>query len=74
LDIYVEKLRGDFDKGEKPSRSSEYRKYEHLVRKAKINQDPTTLKEIAKTMITLPYLNYRDPEYKRLKYVRYADY
>jgi len=62
----------EFDKGEKPDRNREYRKSEYLVRKAKIHKD-INLKDLAKKARTLPYLDYSDPDYKRLRYVRYAD-
>ena len=62
----------DFDKGEKPARYREYRKSEYLVRKAKIHKD-INLKDLAKKAITLPYIYNSNPDYKRLRYVRYAD-
>jgi retron-type reverse transcriptase len=73
LDLYIQQLKIDYDKGERAARNPEYRKMEHLRYKATKAKDFELaikyLKEMQKLKSRLPNnLNFR-----RLYYVRYAD-
>ena len=74
LDKYVETvLIPRYTKGDKKRRNAEYEKLKHraayLFKKGQI-QEARTLKEQTRH---LPSLDPQDPEYRRLRYVRFAD-
>lgn len=73
LDIYVEKLKANYEKGAMVSRNPEYRKLEYLRTKANKGGDfelgVKYLKEMQQIKSRLP----DDPRFRRIYYVRYAD-
>lgn len=73
LDEFVMNLKGEFDIGTKPHRTSEYRRLEHLLRKAKKSGNSRELRVALSNLRKVPSVDFSDPLYKRLSYVRYAD-
>jgi group II intron reverse transcriptase/maturase len=73
LDIFVDKLRVDFDKGNRARNTKEYDHHRYLMKKAKKANDLITLQETYKESRKYAVMDFSDPKYKRLKYVRYAD-
>jgi group II intron reverse transcriptase/maturase len=73
LDRFVETtLIPEFTKGNSRKRNSEYRKLEHqLGRMRKKGKEPD--KELRTKLKSLQQLDQFDPDYRRLRYVRYAD-
>jgi group II intron reverse transcriptase/maturase len=75
LDDFVEQLRVELEKGEKRRTNHEYklisdRRYK-LAKAGKANTEE--FERLGKQMRTLPSLDTRDPNFVRIKYVRYAD-
>jgi group II intron reverse transcriptase/maturase len=73
LDVFVESLKKDFDIGTRAKNTSEYEKTRHLIKKAKKGGRMSDLLSLYKQSQKLPVMDFRDPSYKRLAYVRYAD-
>jgi group II intron reverse transcriptase/maturase len=74
LDQFVEKeLLPKWNRGEKRKRNPLIRNYEYRVRKARERQDFDELQRLIKERRQHPYMDVQDPDYRRLKYVRYAD-
>ncbi len=74
LDQFVERvLIPSYHQGEMRRRNPEYRQYEHLKRKARLNNERQAYKACDQKMRSLPSLDFSDPNYRRLRYVRYAD-
>ncbi len=75
LDICVEKLQRELEKGEQKARNSEYRAM--ATRRAKLAKEGQTktaeFRELGKSMRTLPSVDVDDPNFIRVRYVRYAD-
>lgn len=73
LDIYIEKLKSNYEKGVVVSRNPEYRRLEYLRSKANKANDFELgikyLKEMQQIKSRLP----TDPKFRRIYYVRYAD-
>ena len=74
LDIYVEKqLIPEYTRGEKRRRNPEYNRLSweaHSARKAGRTEEAKVLRQ---QMQQLPTLDPNDPDFRRLRYVRYAD-
>lgn len=74
LDKYVEKvLIPEYHKGEKRQRNSEYRHYEYKKALAKQQGNREAYKAFDKKQKCIPSNDTHDPNYRRLRYVRYAD-
>jgi len=74
LDQFVERvLIPSYHQGEERQRNPEYRHYEYMKGKAKRNNDRKAYKAYDRKMRSLPSLDFYDPDYRRLRYVRYAD-
>jgi len=84
LDCFVETLISGFTQGEKRSNNPSYTRIDYKIRwlNNRINreisqEEHNTLieekKGLQRHMLEIPYSNQHDPEYKRLRYVRYAD-
>lgn len=74
LDQFIAReIKPKWTKGEKRQRNSEYRKYEHLIRKARIAQDKEEVKRLQQIQRQIPAHVVDDPNFRRIKYVRYAD-
>jgi len=72
LDIFVQKLKENFDVGVRTPRNPEYHKLSTRLRRARIAGNVEKVKENQNKRETLFGL-YEDPSYKLLSYVRYAD-
>lgn len=74
LDQFVERvLIPSYHQGEMRRRNPEYRQFEYLKRKARLNNERQAYKACDQKMRSLPSLDFSDPNYRRLRYVRYAD-
>jgi len=74
LDKFVEEvLIPEYTRGERRGRNPEYRHYEYKKRMAKERGDRKAYKAYDKRMRSVPAMDTHDPEYRRLRYVRYAD-
>lgn len=74
LDKFVEEsLITVFNKGKTRRRNPEYKHYEYKKVIAKVRNDRKAYKAFDKKQRTLPALDPYDPNYRRLRYVRYAD-
>jgi len=74
MDSYVEEiLIPKYTKGEKRQRNPLYRHYEYKKAQAKQNNDRKAYKAWDKKLRSVPVFNTHDPDYRRLRYVRYAD-
>ncbi|HZS76883.1 MAG TPA: reverse transcriptase domain-containing protein [Ktedonobacteraceae bacterium] len=75
LDEYVEQLRKELEKGEARRFNPEYRslqkRRQYLAKTGKINT--REYRELGVQMRKLPSLDPRDPNFVRVRYVRYAD-
>jgi group II intron reverse transcriptase/maturase len=74
LDIFVETvLMPEYTRGKLRTRNPEYRKVEKQIVKARRHGDRAGVRELGKRLRQLPSQDMADPEYRRLRYVRYAD-
>jgi len=88
LDKYIKRLRHTFNKGEERKRNLEYRRLVNKVYRLRqridlMKDDPAFAEEISikkrtiaehmRVMQTMPSMNTHDPNFKRLRYIRYAD-
>ena len=74
LDQFVEtELLPKWNRGEKRKRNPLIRNYEYRIRKARERHDFAEVQRLVKERRQYPYMDVQDPEYRRLKYVRYAD-
>ncbi len=73
LDVFVENLQINFEKGSRPRNTKEYDHKRYLMKTAKKRGDIVTVNQILKDTAHIPVMDFSDPLYKRLKYVRYAD-
>jgi len=73
LDEYIYELKKNFDKGKAPRVTTEYRKLHNEAGRAKYHGEFEKFKEILRLRKKVSYVDFHDPEYKRLVYVRYAD-
>ncbi len=74
LDRYVEQeLIPQYTRGERRRANPEYQRLTKAMRKAEEEGDVEQYKELSRERQELPYGDTDDPEYRRLKYVRYAD-
>jgi len=73
LDVFVENFKNEFDQGIRAKNLSTYENSRYKIKRAKRSGDMTELKKIYKLSQRSPVMDFNDPSYKRLKYVRYAD-
>ncbi len=74
LDVFVEKvLIPEYTRGKLRTRNPEYRLVEHAVARARRRGDRTEVRSLRKRQYKLPSQDPYDPDYRRLRYVRYAD-
>jgi group II intron reverse transcriptase/maturase len=74
LDQFVETvLIPEYTRGKLRARNPEYRKAERAVVKARQNGDRAELRSAYRRLHSLPSQDPDDPDYRRLRYVRYAD-
>jgi hypothetical protein len=74
LDQFVEtELLRKWNRGEQRKRNPLIRNYEYRIRNAREHQDYDEVNKLIKDRRQFPYMDTDDPDYRRLKYVRYAD-
>jgi group II intron reverse transcriptase/maturase len=75
LDEYVESLQVELEKGQQRKLNPEYRYYQRKrLRLAQAGKaDTNEYRELGKQMRKLPSMDTQDPNFRRVKYVRYAD-
>ncbi|MCK6580827.1 MAG: hypothetical protein L6Q98_22265 [Anaerolineae bacterium] len=75
LDDYIETvLKPQYTRGGKERRHNpEYRRLEHLLKRARAAGDTEQVKQLEQTRRQIPSRDMYDPNFRRLKYVRYAD-
>ena len=74
LDQFVEtELLPKWNRGEKRKRNPLIRNFEYRIHQAKERQDWDEFHRLIKERRQHPYMDTDDPDYRRLKYVRYAD-
>jgi group II intron reverse transcriptase/maturase len=74
FDQFVEtELLPNWNRGDKRKRNPLIRNYEYRIRKAKEQSNFSEVKRLCKDRRQFPYMDIQDPDYRRLKYVRYAD-
>lgn len=74
LDQFIAReLKPKWNKGKQRQRNPEYRKYEHLIWKARVAQDKEEVKRLQQIQRQIPAHVVDDPNFRRIKYVRYAD-
>jgi group II intron reverse transcriptase/maturase len=72
LDVFMDNLKKDFDKGVRRRKNPFYRKIQHqLSYNSKLS--PLEKRELAKNLRSLASKDFNDPDFRRLQYVRYAD-
>lgn len=60
-------------RGTRRRKTPEYRRIERLMREARERDDGAAVKTLWKQQRQTPAFDYQDPDYARLRYVRYAD-
>lgn len=73
LDDYVNELKGEFNVGDRSKAPRRNRTINQYMIRAKRAGNMERVLELLKELRTLPGIDYHDPTYKRLSYVRYAD-
>nr|CRX66588.1 putative reverse transcriptase protein [Axinella verrucosa] len=73
LDVFVEEMKAEFDRGSRARNTAEYEHRRYLMKRAKRLGNTGELARIYKEAKKNPVMDFRDPSYKRLAYVRYAD-
>ena len=72
LDIYINSLKKEFDIGKLPKANSNYKHLKYLMSKAKAKNDMMEFRRLLLLSRKEDSINFSDPSYKRLNYVRYA--
>ncbi len=73
LDLFIISLKVGFDKGIRAKNTTEYNKLRCKIRTEKRKNNKEDMEKLYKLSQTFPVMDYHDPNYKRLNYVRYAD-
>ncbi|MGP2441305.1 reverse transcriptase domain-containing protein [Streptomyces sp. JW3] len=74
LDKFVENvLLPEYNRGKLRKTNLEYKRIENAIRRARKRGDRRSARELSQARRTLPSQDPRDPTYRRLRYVRYAD-
>jgi group II intron reverse transcriptase/maturase len=74
LDSFVEQvLIPEYTRGERRRHNADYHKWSGVIERARRRGDRTTVREARKRRRPLPSMDTRDPGYRRLRYIRYAD-
>jgi len=75
LDEYVERLQAELEKGAKRKHNNEYKRLQdrrlYLAKQGKTKT--RAYQELGVRMKKLPSMNTKDPDFVRIKYIRYAD-
>ena len=74
LDKHIEaNLLPAYNRGERRRPNSEYRSLRHAMMRAKYEGREDDARQLHKQMLATPSKQLDDPEYRRLRYIRYAD-
>lgn len=73
LDELMEQLKRDFDKGTRSRPTSATNVLHSKIYRAKKKGDLELVRKLSKEARKIPATNFRDSNFKRLSYVRYAD-
>ncbi|NQE86069.1 RNA-directed DNA polymerase [Nocardia terpenica] len=74
LDDYVEHtLIPEYTKGTRRIRNAEYERIRHRLARARRRGDRDMVRQLRTRLARLPSVDCRDPGYRRLRYIRYAD-
>ncbi|GIH21678.1 reverse transcriptase/maturase family protein [Rugosimonospora africana] len=74
LDVFVEKvLIPEYTRGKLRARNPAYRKVEHALASARRRGDRVAARTLVRQLHSLPSQDPDDPNYRRLRYCRYAD-
>jgi hypothetical protein len=73
LDEFILDLKKKFDKGTKSARTVECRWFEYHIWKARKDGDLERARKLTIERSLTPAMDYNDPNFKKLMYVRYAD-
>ncbi len=74
LDSYIEDmLIPQYTSGKERGKNPEYKRYQYLLNRARQAGDMGQIKYLEQERRQYPSLNMHDPNFRRLKYVRYAD-
>ena len=74
LDLYMEETKLKFEKGKKRAKNKAYNDLDAVIRKLqKKSPGSPEIKKLAKIKRNMPSMMINDPNFKRLKYLRYAD-
>ena len=74
LDRFVETvLLPKYNRGKRRAKNPAYQKIEHAIARAKRRGDRQAIRTLRKQRRKLPSQHPQDPDYRRLRYVRYAD-
>lgn len=73
LDLFILSIKKEFDKGDHSKVSKEYNKLRYEERKLREKGLLEEARNIATLRRKTPYSNFRDEDYKKLAYIRYAD-
>ena len=74
LDTYVETvLVPEYTRGKRRKRNSAYDRMHRQIARARDRGDLATVRELRQQLRSLPSQDPRDPGYRRLRYIRYAD-
>lgn len=73
LDEYIASLKEKFDKGTKPQRNPKARNFEGRIARAKIRGDMELVHNLSIEARKFSSINFEDPNFRRLMYLRYAD-
>ena len=74
LDAYIEdELSPQYNRGEKRAINLEYDRIKHYIKLARIEGDAERVNQLEQQRRKLPSQNVQDPNFRRLKYIRYAD-
>lgn len=73
LDEYIASLKVNFDKGTKPQRSPKARNFEGRIVRAKKRGDMELVHHLSIEARKFSSINFEDPNFRRLMYLRYAD-
>lgn len=74
LDQFAAQLKTQFDKGNRARNTQAFNRSRHLIRKAVVKKDKLALKQLSVQSRKIDPMDFYDPNFKRLSYVRYADH
>lgn len=73
LDVFIDSLKGNFDKGDKPKRNPIARQYEGKIARAKAKGNMKLVQDLNMEARRHSFMYFEDTNLRRLMYLRYAD-